>query len=263
VSFVDIAPGQTVEANAFSRTATATVDMFGNVTSATVIAADTENSSVQLGYDAGLNLTRLSIATPQSNVTFSGATQIACDPAVCVAENHNASGVAVNPLGAGWNYQTHGFWIVEMSATTGLVGVISMGNPTPAMAIPSGGTASYSGGAVGIYVDGGGAIYGYGADMSATADFLAAFVGFTTSATEIISLDTLMSASAPSLDLTGTLTIQSGSSTFSGDLTNTAGMTGTANGRFYGPVYEEIGGVFGLTGTGPESLLGAFGGRRP
>jgi len=34
-------------------------------------------------------------------------------------------------------------------------------------------------------------------------------------------------------------------------------------GRFYGPTAQEIGGVFSLKGTGPQTMLGGFGGKQP
>lgn len=39
-------------------------------------------------------------------------------------------------------------------------------------------------------------------------------------------------------------------------------MSGRADGRFYGPNAEEIGGVFETRGSGVEVYGGAFGGRR-
>ena len=264
VSFFDIAPRQTVEASAISQTANATVDISGRVTSRILNAADTDNSSVQLGYNAALDLIRLSISTPQSSVTWSGTAQIDCGISpICTAENDSAAGLAINAFDVGWNYQTLGFWIVETGLTTGVVGVISMGNPTPAGATPPPGTASYTGMTSGLYVDTAGIVYGYSSGMSAMADFGAGSVGFSTSGTLIVSSETFVSTPAPTLDLSGTLAIPVGANAFSGSVSNTAGMTGTATGRFYGPLYEEIGGVFGLTGTGAtQSLIGAFGGKR-
>jgi hypothetical protein len=68
----------------------------------------------------------------------------------------------------------------------------------------------------------------------------------------------------PALDLTGTLTYAPGSSQFIGPVTSGNGLSGNANGRFYGPAAQEIGGVYSLTGIDPlMRMLGAFGGRRP
>lgn len=262
VSFSAITPNQTVEASAVSLTATATVDSTDTVLSRTINAADSENSRVRLSYNALLDLTDVAIFTPQSNVAWTGFPQVMCDPVVCLMEDPSSVGTAINPIGADWDYQTFGMWAVDTSATTGIIGVISLGNPTPANAIPAGGSATYSGTAGGIHIDESGMAFGYVADVSATANFGAASVAFATSNSE--SLDTV-STPLPALDMTGTLTIQPGTSTFSGPVTNTygtSGMSGTATGRFYGPLYEEIGGVFGLTGDGPSTLLGAFGGKR-
>ena len=67
---------------------------------------------------------------------------------------------------------------------------------------------------------------------------------------------------APGLDLTGTLRYAAGTNTFGGDITSANGMSGRADGRFYGPGAEEVGGVFETRGAGTEVYGGAFGGRR-
>jgi hypothetical protein len=73
--------------------------------------------------------------------------------------------------------------------------------------------------------------------------------------------------------LTGNLSIASESNQFSGSVTapGTPALAGTATGRFYGPAVgpavpaapAEIGGVFSLKGTGPQTMLGGFGGKQP
>jgi hypothetical protein len=64
------------------------------------------------------------------------------------------------------------------------------------------------------------------------------------------------------LNMSGTLSYVSGSNQFSGAITTTNGMTGSAKGRFYGPSAQEIGGTFSVTGSGVQSYGGAFGGSR-
>jgi hypothetical protein len=65
-----------------------------------------------------------------------------------------------------------------------------------------------------------------------------------------------------SLNMTGTLNYSPGSNQFSGAVSTAGGMTGTAQGRFFGPAAEEIGGTFSVTGPGVQSYGGAFGGAR-
>jgi hypothetical protein len=39
-------------------------------------------------------------------------------------------------------------------------------------------------------------------------------------------------------------------------------MSGPIYGRFYGPSAQEVGGTFGLKGSGVETYIGGFGGKR-
>jgi hypothetical protein len=65
------------------------------------------------------------------------------------------------------------------------------------------------------------------------------------------------------LDLNGTLQITSGENRFFGGVaTSGNAMSGSATGQFYGPNANEIGGTFGVKGSGLESMVGGFGGKR-
>lgn len=266
-SFSAIQPGDTVMAEGLSQTASATTDMSGKVTSATVNAVDTGGSNVRLSYGAGLTLTGIAITTPQSSVSWSAA-NISCGIVICAAANDSAAGAAIDAYQFGWNYQTFGYWLADTGATTGVVGVISIGNPTPVNSIPTSGTATYTGLAAGIYVDDVGVVYDYAATTSATANFgVARNVTLSTDNSKIAPL--LGGGSivdTPGLNFSGTnLPITPAANEFKGPVATGAplNLTGTATGRFYGPAAEEIGGVFSLTGTGVQGLIGAFGGRRP
>ena len=130
--------------------------------------------------------------------------------------------------------------------------------------MPGTGTATFTGLASGFYVDNLGIPYFTAANMSANADFGARTIGFSTTNSTMSDLNTGAGPmSATGLNLSGTLTYTSGSSRFTGSVTSVNGMSGNANGRFYGPNAEEIGGVYGVAATGVGSMLGAFGGRRP
>jgi C-lobe and N-lobe beta barrels of Tf-binding protein B len=67
------------------------------------------------------------------------------------------------------------------------------------------------------------------------------------------------------------LTYAAGSSQFTGPVTapgvpTGGGLAGIANGSFYGPTAQEIGGVFSLNNTvtsgSREAIVGGFGGKR-
>lgn len=67
----------------------------------------------------------------------------------------------------------------------------------------------------------------------------------------------------PGLDLSGTLKYKEGSNSFTGDINaKNSGLSGTADGRFYGPEAEELGGVFSTRSSGVEAYDGAFGAKK-
>ena len=67
----------------------------------------------------------------------------------------------------------------------------------------------------------------------------------------------------PALNMTGTLEYEAEANHFTGPVETTGGMEGTANGVFYGPAAEEIGGTFATQGTGVEAYIGGFGAAQP
>ena len=130
------------------------------------------------------------------------------------------------------------------------------------------GTATYTGLSGGFYVDQTGIIFAHAAQMQSSVDFgPARSVAFSTSNTTLSPINAATPTPFPALNLTGNLTIVGGSNQFSGPVSAPGGasasaMTGTATGNFYGPSAQEIGGAFSLKGTGPQTMLGGFGGKR-
>lgn len=259
-SFNTVQPGQPVEAIGVSQTAAVTTDAMGTVTGVNVNPADLSMSSAQLTYGNGQVLTGLSINTPQSSPAWSGA-EISCSP-VCTASNATSVGVAINALDPtiNWNYQTFGFWAIDGAPNFG--GAISVGAPTPVGGLPTAGMATYNGLSSGIYIDAGGETWIHEANMSAIANFGAPrSVSFSTMNT--VATNAVGPTSMPGLDLSGTLSITPGANVISGPLTTASpALSGTATGRFYGPTAQEIGGVYALTGSGVETMIGGFGGKQ-
>ena len=247
-----------------SQTASGMMDGSGTVTSATLAPVDTAGSTVKVTYDSNKIPSTIAISTPQSSVTFnnSSGNSLSCSGGVCSGDTPTASGLAIDAVAVGWNYQTFGSWGDSPTSTTWVAGAISVGNPTPASAVPTTGNAIFTGLAAGFYVDPAGALFGTSASMNANADFSARSIGFTTSGTQVS--DTNGNTSNNSgLDLSGTLTYAAGTNQFSGAVTTSdTKLSGSATGRFYGPSAQEIGGTYGLTGSGVSGMLGAFGGKR-
>jgi hypothetical protein len=136
------------------------------------------------------------------------------------------------------------------------------GQETPFAAIPSTGSATYLGTLNGNYFDGTATAYAVRADLTATADFAARSVDFSTLGTETVVLlplgGTGAIASRNDLNINHSpLTIGTNTNQFSGTVTDVGGRTGTATGRFYGPAANEIGGVYSLSGGG-QTNIGSF-----
>ena len=176
--------------------------------------------------------------------------------------------IAVEPLPQGWNYQTFGVW--QRSPTQGSpgrVGAISTGNFTAANNVPITGMATFTGVSSGIYVAPNGSDGGLvAADMRMDVNFSNRLAGFTTANT-VLSRDGGQTFFAVSeLDLVGSLQAANGQNLMSGTVRTTAGspadLSGDIYGKFYGPSAQEVGGTFGLKGTGVQTYVGGFGGKR-
>ena len=272
-SFSAVKSNQPVQASGVSQSVNATT-LGGTVQSTTIDAVDKANSSAQITYGALPAMSAFSFTTPTSSVSFSGlSVQCTAGTGVCKASSMDSQAVAVNPLdppvpALAWNYQSFGYWLVLGSSSNTIAGAMSFGNPTPVGSVPVTGTATYTGLSGGFYVDQTGAIFAHAAQMQSNVDFgPARSIAFSTSNTTLSPINASTPTPFPALNLTGNLTITSGSNQFRGPVSTPGGggtpaMTGTATGNFYGPSAEEIGGVFSLKGTGPQTMLGGFGGKR-
>ena len=272
-SFSAVKPGQTVTASGISQTQSVTQDSSGVVTAKQVNSPDSNASSANLTYGAGLplTLTGLDIATPQSNLSWKdgrGSQTVSCGAQTCTAAGEGAAGVTINALGSvAWNYQTFGYWLQNSSLGANVAGAISIGNPTPVGGIPVSGTATYIGLSGGFYVDSSGVLNEQAAVMSAGVDFGQRTISFATTGTMSRPWgSTAALVPAPLLNIAGPLNYAAGTNQFTGAVTTTT-MTGTAVGRFYGPGAQEIGGTYSMTNPNPsntdESMIGGFGGKKP
>jgi len=272
-SFSAIRSNQPVQASRLSQTLSAATLLGGAIQSTTINGADTANSSAQMTF-SGTAMSAFSFSTPTSSVNFSGSS-VQCPPGtgLCRGSSTGTQAVIINPLDAptpvlAWNYQSFGYWLVIGSGSNTDAGVMSFGSLTPVAGIPVMGTATYRGLSGGIYVDQSGATFVHAAQMQSTVDFgPARSIAFSTSNTTLAPSSAVAPVPFPALNLTGNLTITNGSNQFSGPLSapgggGTAAMVGTASGNFYGPTAQEIGGIFSLKGTGPQTMLGGFGGKQ-
>ena len=225
-------------------------------------------------YDAGGSLTAASInSAAGTNVSWSrsagdtfGTLVIDSRVDAVVSANGQNYALAANPTRFGFEYQTFGTWVTGGGTGSGTYGFMSVGSQTSGSSVPTTGTATYAGVTGGRYSDSNGADYFTSSAMSATADFAARGLTFSTSGTAV-TRDLLATSSAKNLNLSGSLTYSAGSALFSGNVSTTgvgtggSALAGTATGRFYGPTAQEIGGTFAVQ-SGNEFYGGAFGARR-
>lgn len=161
-----------------------------------------------------------------------------------------------------WSYQTYGIWMDGYGDASGSYGAISVGDQTPFGDVPTTGFATFSGITNGIYVDASGKSFITTGAATLNADFSARSIGFSTTGTQKTELTPVATTTAaPNLDMTGTLSYASGSPNFTGAVSS-GSLSGFTDGRFYGPAANEAGGVYTLTGSGIESLTGAYGAKR-
>jgi hypothetical protein len=170
-------------------------------------------------------------------------------------------GLFANPYVLGWNYQSFGVWSLAASGTA--LAAASYGAATPASAVPSNGSASFTGKLGGLYISPTAPGSMVAAELGVNVNFSTRSLSFASTGTTV-TRDLATATAAPNLNLTGTLTYAPGSSSFSGTLTNAGGtMSGASNGRFYGPTAQELGGVFMVKSpTTVETFVGAYGAKR-
>lgn len=274
-TFADVKGNTTPVMKGISTTASGTyhTDTSGIIIDSVNTPVDDSSSAntIKLTYDGNRALSTMAFATPSASASFAKAGAIAflCASGVCGAQNATGHGFVIDgttmpitPTGQ-WNYQSFGIWDQLGSAGAFQVGAVSAGVVTAGSAVPtSGPNATFAGIANGLWVDASKNAFFTTAPMSATADWTARSISFSTSGTQTVNMNTGTQAANSGLDMTGTLTYAAGTSRFSGPVqTATVVMSGNASGQFYGPAAEEMGGTFKLNGAG-GNMIGGFGGRR-
>lgn len=283
IALVACAGGSSSSSSTSSSAATTPFTSWSNTTVGTPVSLSggpsstlaLDGTSVQGASDGAATLTlnssnnfsAINASNAASAVSFSTANgdalQAGFDGNATVALNkaQTTVGAFANPAAYGFEYQTYGAWGAYGNATTPAY-AISVGNASPASAIPLTGALTFTGGATGYYVDASKFSYVTNANMVAAVTFDNRSVAFTTTNTSIVGGPGAPQISAPSLNMTGTLSYAAGSNAMSGTATTANGMSGNMNGKFYGPALNEVGGTYAVTGSGVGSMVGGFGGKR-
>ena len=227
--------------------------------------------TVTLTVDTGGNITALAVNGAQSSVTFNAANgstfgnlAIIGAPNATAYQTGDGKSLAIgaNYTALGYNYQTFGVWATGIASGSGNIGAISAGAATQNSAVPTTGTATFTGNAGGIYVDPQGQGYLAASDANLVTNFGTHSINYSTTNSAAVNPTTAGTLSNPAiLNMQGTLNYAAGSNDFSGSVSS-SGLNGSAKGRFYGPTANEAGGTFALTGSGVQSYIGAFGAKQ-
>lgn len=253
-------------------------------TSGGVVTDDTAGSTASVLYNsrASSGLRGFTFTTPSTSAswTISSGSTISCGAGVCALSNPAQTIIAAvsDPYDAStdWNYQSFGVW----SVTNGSVSAMSYGAPTAFSALPTLVNAAYAGELIGRYS----AVAGD--DMNGNVLLSALQFGLRANVTASVTINggtrevnfsstnsRLEAVAFPEFNdnrfniPNATLAISGGANSFTGAITSGSGsnavtLTGTADGRFYGPAAEELGGTFVLEGAGGRAVVGGFGAKR-
>lgn len=232
------------------------------VTGGTSLGQSATGASLQFSLNASGDVTTLSVAAAQGGgASFNVASGDSIGDVTINSTSYTLARSAnkQNTLWAGndFEYQTFGYWSTGWGSGSGNLGGFTVGNPTSGSDIPTTGTATFTGSALGGYSSNG--VGGTTqASMSSKVDFAARTITYATSGTRILDTGTL----APQLNTSGLFVYSAGTNQFAGAIaTGDGAYKGTAVGNFYGPSAKEMGGTYNMSGA-TGIMTGGFGGKR-
>jgi hypothetical protein len=238
------------------------------VTGLSNLSQGQNGATVAVSYDSSRNLGTVTLTT-------AGGTQISWNTAtdtfgtllinsnidVAVSANGQNYILLANAPNLGWEYQSFGTWTTGAGTGSGKVGNLSIGSLTTGSAIPTSGTATYTGYAGGRYTDSSARDYFFSSDFTAAANYATRTLTVSTS-NSTTTRDLLATAANNDINLSGTMTYAAATNSLSGTFSTADGrLNGTMKGQFYGPAAQELGGSFSAA-SGTEGILGAFGAKK-
>ena len=247
---------------AMTNGSSSSIDLLGSISQAD------SNGSATFTRDASNNFTLINPSASSGNsAVFSAAlgdtlqSSFSSANTTTLNKSQTTIGLFANPFTYSFDYQTYGTWGPYGNAT-GSSFALSDGTASAASVIPATGSLTYTGGSTGYYVDPNKFSYITNANMVFISTFDNRTLNFSTSNTVIQGGPNGNLNSNPALQLAGVLTYVAGTNNFTGTVTTTSGMTGTMNGKFYGPGLNEVGGTYAVYAAGIGTMVGSFGGKR-
>lgn len=169
-----------------------------------------------------------------------------------------------DPAVTGWKHQTFAHY--SDPANNIVHAYQSIGAETPVAAMPTSGTATYTGITTAYLVETGKADRQLTADVKAVADFAKKGLRFETSNAQFHALNNGVreSQAADGYNMKGSASWSANSNSFKGTATADNQMKGQLLGKFYGAQAAEIGGTYGLQNAdNSKQLIGGYGAKRP
>ena len=247
---------------AMTNGSSSSIDLLGSISQAD------SNGSATFTRDASNNFTLINPSASSGNsAVFSAAlgdtlqSSFSSANTTTLNKSQTTIGLFANPFTYSFDYQTYGTWGPYGNAN-GSSFALSDGTASAASVIPATGSLTYTGGSTGYYVDPNKFSYITNANMVFISTFDNRTLNFSTTNTVIQGGPNGNLNSNPALQLTGVLTYVAGTNNFTGTVTTTSGMTGTMNGKFYGPGLNEVGGTYAVYAAGIGTMVGSFGGKR-
>lgn len=156
----------------------------------------------------------------------------------------------------GLEFQTFGAWLTGLKTPSGVAGVGSFGAKTTENAVLVG-TVNYNGASIGIMRAVNGEVFVTVSDVSVSTDFSTASMSSTS--TSLAKVGDGSQGSGRSIDFSGSGPVTGTGFTAQFMGVNNSDLTGSADGHFYGPTAEEVGGTFGLQTSDGQTYIGSFG----
>jgi transferrin binding protein len=207
------------------------------------------------------NLVAVNIAADRASVSFNnengGIFDFGGSIFTATSEDGKNYLLNINSPEYGLEFQTFGAWLTGLKTPSGVAGVGSFGAKTAENAVLVG-TANYNGASIGIMRAVNGELFVTVSDVKVSTDFTTASMSSTSTSLAKVGGETLTSGS--SIDFSGSGPVTGKGFTAQVTGVNNSDLTGSADGHFYGPTAEEVGGTFGLQTSDGQTYIGSFGG---
>lgn len=245
--------------------AAATTAATGSVTS----SASGQGATVTLGTDASGNLNSVIFNLPGNSLQYpvpsSLFSSLSLDSIASTLNDNlgppgtSNTGALLTQAAAGQTLSAsaYGLWASSTSSNTALLGSFAFGNLTPPASVPTTGSATFNGFAIGAdTTPNTGSVYAVEGNAQIIANFATRTV-----TTNLTNLMVANQPYAPAAIITS-LPNLSGTSAMSGNAyagpISGGALTGTINGNFYGTTAQETAGVWQAFGGGNQ-WIGSFG----